>query len=372
MAEESTRFKDVFFKQGFIDEFSTAITSAMPGFDKKLFRKKIFDKDWKDKELKQRVRHITLVLHDMLPQHFPDAVNVILDTVKYLKEHGVKDASFGYICLPEYVELYGLEYYKESVKAFEYITQFMTCEFAVRPFIIKYGDKMMKQMLAWSKHKNPKVRRLASEGSRPRLPWAIALPEFKKDPSPVLPILENMKADTDVWVRKSVANNLNDISKDNPDLVLKILKAWKGQGKETDWIIKHAGRTLLKQGHTEVLELFGFKKDKSVLIKDFKIETPKVKNGGDLVFSFTIQNDTKRNKMIRLEYGMYYLRANGTHSKKVFKISERSYKPGEKYHVQRKQSFRPITTRRYYAGKHKVSVIVNGHEACIGEFVLAD
>ena len=104
-------------------------------------------------------------------------------------------------------------------------------------------------MLKWSKHKDPRVRRLASEGCRPRLPWAMALPDFKRDPSKILPILEQLKADSDVWVRKSVANNLNDISKDNPELAISIFKKWLGGNKETDWIVKHAARTLLKQGN---------------------------------------------------------------------------------------------------------------------------
>ena len=140
------------------------------------------------------------------------------------------------------------------MKAIEFITQFITCEFAVRPFLLKYGDKMMNQMRAWSLHKSHKVRRLASEGSRPRLPWAMAIPALKKNPMPVLTILENLKNDPSESVRRSVANNLNDISKDRPGMVLKIANAWKGQNKETDAIVRHGCRTLLKHGHPEVLD----------------------------------------------------------------------------------------------------------------------
>lgn len=370
MAEESKLFKDLFFKPAFLKEFADAFSVAVKGFDKKKFEQKVFDKTWKDKELKQRMRHVTLVLHEFMPVHFPDAAAAIMKAVNHVHSANYTEGGFGYICLPEYIELYGLEHFKESVKTMEELTQFISCEFAVRPFIIKYGERMMKEMLRWSKHKSPKVRRLASEGCRPRLPWAIALPEFKKNPSAILPVLENMKADTDIWVRKSVANNLNDIAKDNPEVVLKLIRRWKGDSKETDWIIKHGSRTLLKQGHTEVLELFGFKKDKATVLEGFRIETPRVKNGKDLVFSFTITNKKKQADIIRLEYGMYYNRANGTLSKKVFKISEREYKPGEKYAVTRKQSFKPITTRKYYPGKHKLSIIINGHEMDCAEFTL--
>lgn len=370
MPEESTLFKDIFFKPGFIHELSTALDAVMPGVDKKAFQRKVFDKDWQHKLLKQRIRHVVLVLHEVLPAHFPDAAMLIVKMVENLRAQTIREGSFGYICLPEYIELYGVEHFKESVKAMEYITQFMSCEFAVRPFIVKYGDKMMKQMFAWSKHKDARVRRLSSEGCRPRLPWAMALPEFKKDPTPILPILENLRTDKDVWVRKSVANNLNDISKDNPELAVAIYKQWLGNNKETDWIVKHASRTLLKQGNAEVMSLFGFEKDKNVQLNNLVINTPKVKMGKELSFSFDVLNKSKQSKLIRLEYGMYYVRANGTHSKKVFKISEREYQPGSSITVTRKQSFKAITTRVYYPGLHKVSVIINGHEMGMAEFEL--
>lgn len=370
MADDSKLFKDVFFKAGFIHQFADALAVHIPGFDRVTFERRVFDKEWKHKELKQRIRHITHVLHDVLPAHFPDAAKTIVAITQQLQSQNIKELSFGYVCLPEYIEVYGVEYFKESIAAIEQVTQFMTCEFAVRPFIIKYGDRMMQQMMKWAAHKHPRVRRLASEGCRSRLPWAMALPAFKKDPTPILSILEKLKTDEDIWVRKSVANSLNDISKDNPELVLQLFKNWKGNNKHTDWIIKHGSRTLLKQGHTEVLELFGFKKDKSVKLDGFKIQTSKVKMGKDLVFSFDLHNSSRQQKIVRLEYAMYFNRANGTLSKKVFKISEREYSAGEQYSVTRKQSFKPITTRKYYPGLHKVSVIVNGHEMIDGEFLL--
>lgn len=370
MQEESTLFKDIFFKPGFIHELSAALATVIPSFNKKAFQEKVFDKEWKHKELKQRTRHIVNVLHDLLPAHFPDAAKIIVKVVEHMRMQPIREGSFGYICLPEYIEVYGTGHYKESVKAMETVTQFMSCEFAVRPFILKYEDKMMKQMLAWSLHKDARVRRLSSEGCRPRLPWAVALPRFKKDPTLILPILENLKEDKDIWVRKTVANNLNDISKDNPELAVGIFKRWLGSSKETDWIVKHAARTLLKQGNTEVMGLFGFKKDKNIVLRELVVSTPQVKMGRDLAFSFDLINKGKQPQVIRVEYGMYYVKANGSHSKKVFKISEREYAPGSTVSVKRKQSFKPITTRVYYPGMHKVSIIINGHEEAISEFEL--
>lgn len=372
MPEESKLFKDVFFKPAFIHEFADALANAIPEFNKKTFSKKVFDKEWANKELKQRVKHIVQLMHQMFPDDYPQAVGIITNVILHLRSQNIKEVSFGYMCLPEYIETYGLEHYSVSVKAMEQVTEFMSCEFAVRPFIVKYEDKMMKQMLKWSKSKSPKVRRLASEGCRPRLPWAMALPKFKNDPTVILPILENMKTDEDIWVRKSVANNLNDISKDNPELAIKIFKQWYGKHYHTDWIVKHAARTLLKKGNPELMAMFGFAKNDAITVSGFKIDTPKVKVGDSLQFSCAINNTSKKAMDIRVEYAIYYLLANGKHTRKVFKVSEKEYTGNSKTVLIRKQSFRKITTRVFYSGVHKVALIINGHEEPTHEFMLIE
>lgn len=369
MSEEKKLFKDL-YSPAIVGAFGDALKVEIPALNKKKFLDQVFDKDWKDKELKQRMRHISVVLNRFLPAHFPNAAEILVNMVEHLRSAGIKENTIEYMSLPDYVEVYGIEHFNASVKAIEKITQFTSCEFAVRPFILKYPDRMIKQMTAWGNHKSHKVRRLASEGCRPRLPWAMAIPALKKDPAPILPLLEKLKDDPHEWVRLSVANNLNDISKDNPELVLRLFKKWHSKSKETDWVLKHASRTLLKQGHTEILSLFGFEHDNTIELKDLVIQTPKVKMGAELVFNFTVKNKGKQSKMIRLEYGMYYKKANGSLSKKVFKISERVFQPGEIATITRRQSFRPITTRVYHTGNHKVSVIVNGVELATGDFEL--
>lgn len=369
MATELQPFKEFFSRQS-VGKLGDYILKVYPPFKKQAFEKQVFDKAWNDKELKERMRHITHMLNNHLPQDFKKSSKVLTDCVLHMRKEGIESLGIEYLSLPDYIEVYGLEDYASSVKAIEIITQFISCEFAVRPFIIKHGDKMLRQMIEWGSHHNHKVRRLASEGCRPRLPWAMALPALKKDPSPILPLLEKLKDDAHEWVRLSVANNLNDISKDNPDIVLKLFKKWHGKSKEADWVIKHASRTLLKQGNTDLMSLFGFKDDGTAKHSKFTVDTPKVKNGGDLRFSFTICNTSKKTQMIRVEYAMYYLRANGSHSRKVFKISEREYQPGEEIATTRKQSFRPITTRVYYAGKQKVALVINGKEVAEAAFEL--
>jgi 3-methyladenine DNA glycosylase AlkC len=225
-------------------------------------------------------------------------------------------------------------------------------------------------MYSWSKHKDHHVRRLASEGSRSRLPWAIALPQFKKDPSPLLPILNNLKNDSSEYVRRSVANSLNDISKDNPKIIIEIAKDWKDLSNETNYIIKHASRTLLKQGNTEILKHFGLHVHESLICSNFNIQNERIYIGENLEFSFELLNNGTDKQLVRLEYGIHYLRSNGTHSKKVFKISERVMLPNEKFNINRKQSFRIITTKKFYAGIQHVSIIINGQEKLIKSFEL--
>jgi 3-methyladenine DNA glycosylase AlkC len=228
----------------------------------------------------------------------------------------------------------------------------------------------MAQMVAWSKHENELVRRLSCEGCRPALPWAPALTNFKKDPTPILPILEQLKTDPSIWVRKSVANNLNDISKTHPDLVVKIAKEWYGKNENTDWIVKHGCRTLLKTGNRDVLAIFGHDDATSIEVVDLTIETPSISIGEDITFSFTIS--TKEAAKVRLEYGIDYVKSNGKRNRKIFKISETSLKENEKKYYTRKHSFADVSTRKHYPGMHSISLIINGVEQGKLDFKVGD
>ena len=366
-------FKNMWNEQ-FFHVYTNALKCIIDDFDEHQFLSQIKDAEWDNKELLQRARHLTTVLKNFLPADYQKAVSKILELINLLKKteywniivqnslEGKYGLSLEYWFLGDYVEQYGLNDYETSVKAIEEITQFTSCEGAVRPFIIKYPNEMMEQMLVWSKHENQWVRRLSSEGCRPRLPWTMALPTLKANPAPIIPILENLKNDTSEFVRKSVANNLNDISKDNPGIVIDLVKKWQGKSKNTDWIIKHGCRTLLKQGYTGVMDLFGFDAAKNILIEDFRVLTPEVIIGKSLEFTFKLLNNNTTKTKIRLEYGIYYQKANGTLSKKVHKISEKEYAANSITPITRKHSFRLITTRVFHPGLHQVSIIINGNE----------
>jgi len=355
----------------FYNRLATVLAKVIPNFDPQKFIAGIYAEEFERMELKARMRHTASVLHAFLPADYRDTVRLIEQLLLHLRQEKFGEDSLTFMFLPDYIEVYGLDDFETSVKALELLTQFVSCEFAVRPYLLKYGDRMLAQMTTWSVHENHKVRRLASEGSRPRLPWAMAIPALKKDPLPLLPLLENLKDDPSEYVRRSVANSLNDIAKDHPNVVLEIAARWKGHSRETDAIIKHGSRTLLKQGHPDILQHYGLRSE-NVALTDWQILTPQVKIGAAVAFSFSIQNQGLSPQIVRLEYAVYYPRKNGTSSKKVFKISERPYGPGEKIAVLRRQSFRLITTRTFYPGLHGLSVIVNGEEKERGNFLLLD
>lgn len=360
--------KDI-YSLSFYNRFADTVSPIIPSFSKSKFVTRALGDGFETMEWKQRMKHTTSVFHEFLPDEFAEAAKLIITVIKKLQADNFGVDSLAFIFFPDYVETYGLDDLENSVKAFEFITQFVSCEFAVRPFILKYGDQMISQMVNWSLHESYKVRRLASEGSRPRLPWAMALPALKKDPSPILPLLENLKNDPSEWVRRSVANSINDIAKDHPDVVINLAAKWKGISKETDAIIKHGCRTLLKQGHAAILKHYQLE-SKDISIADFEILTPVVKTGESLGFTFSIQNLNATAQTVRLEYGVYYRKANGQLSRKVFKISEKSYQPETVVAIHRKQSFRLITTKVFYAGEHQLSIIINGEEKGFQTFEL--
>ena len=360
--------KDLYSPQ-FYHQLSGLLVRTVPGFDKDRFMKQIFSPGWEQKELKERMRHTSQTLHHFLPARFENAASILMETVRELQEAGTPGA-LEYMFLPDYIEHYGINDLSTAADAIEMVTQFVSCEFAVRPFLLRYGKEMMDRMVAWSLHPDHRVRRLASEGSRPRLPWAVALPHLKKDPSPTLPILENLKNDPHQWVRRSVANHLNDISRDHPAIVLRIARDWKGISRETDAILRHACRTLLKKGDVETLQHFGLEDHENIHVTQFRLESTTVQVGDTLRFSFGLHNRDEEARTVRMEYGIYYLRGKGQYNRKVFKISERSIAGGEQLQIQRGQSFRPITTRRFYPGTQAISIIINGKEKVKKEFTL--
>jgi len=353
--------KHVYSKDFFI-KFLSSWKKINPKVEPTLFLDKIYTKDWEALELKERMSKIAITLSLFLNSDFKKAANELKTLTHQLLIDGFSKDSFEFMFIPEFIEKNGIDDLDISLDAMGTITQFTSCEFAIRPFIIRYSKDCMAQMLIWSKAKDESLRRFSSEGCRPRLPWAMALPHFKKDPTPILAILENLKNDSSLFVRKSVANNLNDISKDNQDLILTILKKWKGKSKNTDWIVKHACRTLLKAGNPVAMKLFGYAAANQYQLKSHQLNTENVKMNSSLNFEFAIENTSNKPITLRLEYGIDFLKANGKQNRKVFMISERELKPKESIQMSKKHKIKPISTRKYYEGDHGLALIINGIE----------
>lgn len=357
------------YNPAFFERLCPVLSNNIPGFDCKEFIFRVFNNTWPDLELKERIRRISIVLHHFLGGDFPSTSRQLVSIAHQIQNTGVRPQSFQYIFLADYVSVFGLAHLRDSMIALEEITRLVSAEFAIRPFIVRYPEETMKLMYAWSKHPDENIRRLSSEGCRPRLPWGMGLADFKQDPSPVIPILETLKADPSEYVRKSVANHLNDIAKDHPKLIIEILKKWKGQHPLTDWILKHGSRSLLKKGDTEVLTLYGFSPTIEAGIRKLQ-HNRKVKIGQSLDFKFDIINKENRPANVRLDYAIDYLTSTGKISRKIFKISEKIINPGEPITIHRKQSFKNFTIRKHFKGKHQLSILANGKKIAATEFIV--
>jgi 3-methyladenine DNA glycosylase AlkC len=207
IAKQILRVHSLFPAQDFLKE-------ALAGYD--------------DLELLERGRHIARALKQHLPHDFPQTAKILVASMgpKFDETENFGMAPFLYMPHVFFIAENGLKFLDESLDAYYEITQRFTAEFGIRPFLIQYPEKTLARLKNWAKDPSPHVRRLVSEGTRPRLPWAMRLPAFQKDPQPVLNLLELLKDDPELYVRRSVANNLNDIGKDNPAMLYKTARAW--------------------------------------------------------------------------------------------------------------------------------------------------
>jgi 3-methyladenine DNA glycosylase AlkC len=314
-------------------------------------------------EMKPRVRLIRDELKAHLPSDYKKSLAILLKAVSSPKK-GVEELSgFDLWPVTEFIQVHGLENLEESLAALHELTQRFTGEFAVRPFLIHKEKATLKILTKWVTDKNVHVRRLVSEGSRPRLPWGEQLKHFIKDPTATVELLEKLKYDDELYVRKSVANHLNDISKDHPALAVKIAARWKKEAPakhqaKIDWIVKHALRGLLKKGDPAALKILGYETSAKVSLKKLKVHSDVVKVGGHLEFSFELHSPTAANVMI--DYIIHHKKAHGHTTPKVFKLTSKKMKAKEKLHLIKKHSFKLVTTRVYYPGEHVIEIMVNG------------
>jgi 3-methyladenine DNA glycosylase AlkC len=356
------------YSPSFFESLLPLMRENLVSFDEKAFLFSVFDDTWPELELKQRIKKIAVALWTCLPPDFPSATAQLVQLTKALRLKEKRGQLFELMFLPEFIGTFGVNYLTESLSALEEMTKLASGEFAIRTFLNAYPGETMDQMIEWARHPDPNVRRLASEGCRTRLPWASGVPWLKQHPEQIITLLEILKNDSSEYVRRSVANNLNDIGKDHPDLVLAVVSRWAVENPCTIALIRHACRGLIKKGNKAVLKLHGLDSSVRAQIRAFKIYNDNVNIGNKLAFSFHVVSKEQTEKKFRIEYQIDYRTKSGRTSMKVFKLKEGSFAPGEEILIHKNQSFQDYTTRKHFPGKHMLHLRINGRKVVSREF----
>jgi 3-methyladenine DNA glycosylase AlkC len=312
----------------------------------------------------ERVRHIADALRRALPDDYAKAVKIV-------RAMGPKLAGgFQAVAVAEFIGRHGLDDFERSTEALADLTRFGTSEFAVRPFLGRYPDRMLGLMTDWSSRDDEHVRRLASEGSRPRLPWAARVPTLSADPTRAAAILDNLKADPSDYVRRSVANHLNDITKDRPDWVLDLLEGWPLDDKRTAGIARHALRSLIKKGDRRALALIGATGEAEISVDAFSVRPASIRLGDSILLAARLTSTVATDQRLVIDYRIHYARKGATPSAKVFKFKTFTLPGGATIELNRRQPIRDFSTRRHHAGLHTVELLANGKIVASAEFDL--
>lgn len=263
--------------------------------------------------------------------------------------------------------------FEDGLKLLSQLTGRFSSEFALRSFLNADLGRSLNAAVAWTSSSDEAVRRLASEGTRPRLPWAKQVPAISAHPGVTIKILDLLYSDESETVRRSVANHLNDISRADPDLAVKTAKRWlKNPQSTTARTVRHAMRTLVKQAHPGALALMGFSSPEGISISAPSVLVTTVPLGGELVFDGVIVNEGSREARLVIDYVVHYQKSNGTLAPKVFKLSTKTLLPGESITVRKRHSFKAISTRRHYVGPHSIELQVNGSRSGAAAFEVVD
>ena len=349
---ENTALKEIFDERRFRG-MAREVKAIYPGFDTACFLQ-VALAGLDELSLMQRLRRMTQALHATLPAAYRQTLEILRELAPRIK-HG-----FATLVLSDYVGQYCLDDFEVSLDALKYFTGFGSSEFAVREFLRHDLKRTLAVMELWSLDPSDAVRRLASEGSRPRLPWSFRLDEILADPALAAPILENLRADTSLYVRKSVANHLNDVTKSHPDWVLHRLAGWPLEDTHTAWIAKRALRSLIKAGNAQALKLIGAGGVPEVKLEKVAVTPRHITLGERMTLSFKLISTSRESQRLVIDYTIHYVKKSGATAAKVFKLKELTLDAGQQVLIERNQSIRDFTTRVHYAGRHQVEIMVNG------------
>lgn len=324
-------------------------------------------------ELLDRGRHIARALAAKLPKDYPAAIDVLLRSLGPVHETdelvGVGMAPFFYLPHTIFVAEHGLDHFDVSMKAQYELTKRFTAEGSIRPFIAKDPERTLKTLRTWTRDPDPHVRRLVSEGTRLRLPWAVRVPWLDANPDRVLALLELLKDDATTLVRRSVANNLNDLGKVHPVLLAKTAEAWLSNASdERRALVEHALRSAIKRGDPQALRLLGYGKKPAVAIERVKFTPARVLIGGKVAVTFTLRSASRATQDLLIDLAVHFVKARGKTSRKVFKLKRVSLAPRGEVELRTSISLAVHTTRKPNVGRHLVDVLVNGEVYRAGSF----
>ncbi len=352
---------------------ATMIAAVHPTFAVNAFMKDVMN-GYDNLALMARGEKIAQALHRHLPPDFAQATQILLDSLDQPHGRATDGSLSSFLYLPHtmFVARHGLGHFDLAMRAQHALTQRFTAEFSIRSFLQHHPEATLKQLKVWAKDPSAHVRRLVSEGTRPRLPWASRLPAFQKDPTPVLALLELLKDDPELYVRRSVANNLNDIGKDHPDRLVETARVWlKDAPEDRQWIIRHALRFAVKQGNAAALAVLGFGEVAPVSIDNASVTPQRAVMGQTIHIAFEVINNSKQAQRVLVDFCIHYIKANGSSRAKVFKLKTLTLDAGERLSVSKKVSLAEMTTRKHYPGNHRVEALINGRSDPLGAVELA-
>ncbi|MDF3057401.1 MAG: alkylation repair protein [Rariglobus sp.] len=359
----SSQLKDM-FNHARYRTLASELATLSPAFNSSVFLSHTLD-GLSSRELMDRMRRTSTGIAAALPLSYREQLAVLHELAPRIGHNFIG------IFLSDFVAQYGLNDVDASLNALRFFTRFGSAEFAIRPFLARDLPGTLAVMTDWARSDDEHVRRLASEGSRPRLPWGARLQSLVADPSPTLPILSSLRADPSLYVRKSVANHLNDICKDHPDIVLDLVSTWDRSSPPTAWIIRHALRTLIKRGHPRALALLGAGAAPKLDVT-FTIRPARIRLGDTVALAATlVSTGLRRPQALMVDYIVHYPRASGISSKKVFKWKQLTLPAGEVVTLIKRQTIRDFSTRRHHPGKHRVELQINGRRLAEAVFILS-
>ena len=327
-------------------------------------------------ELTPRARQIAEALGRHLPHDYGRAINILIASLGPKLEVAELTGIEVFVYLPHvfFVARFGVDHFEASMRAQYELTQRFTAEYSIRVFLERYPQRTLARLREWARDSNVHVRRLVSEGTRPRLPWAPRLRAFQDDPRPVLELLDLLKDDPELLVRRSVANNLNDIGKDNPAALVETCRRWmRDATPERSWLIRHALRSAVKRGEPEALQILGFVPAPGVQVRDIHIAPAAASIGESITFTVGLVNEGSTTRQLLVELRVHFVKANGRPSPKVFALKELGLPPSRSARLMKTISLAQHTTRTHYPGQHRVEVVVNGRASGAAVFdVIAD